>query len=68
MDNPYQFAIMDREGMTLRDWFAGQALMGALSANPRVGKGQDVITRAFASAAYELADAMLAVRNGRTSK
>lgn len=44
-------------GMTLRDWFAGQALAGML-ADPNVpGK-----PRQTSEAAYELADAMLAAR------
>lgn len=43
-------------GMSLRDWFAGQALAGSL-ANPGVMSAID-----WATQAYELADAMLAAR------
>jgi hypothetical protein len=42
-------------GMTLRDWFAGQALTGLLMANYQV---DDVVARE----AYDAADAMLAAR------
>ena len=52
-----------RDGMTLRDWFAGQALQGVLAgywANPRSrGSGQED----FAAWAYAQADAMLAARS-----
>lgn len=47
-------------GMTLRDWFAGQALAGLL-ADPNV-RGPDVL-RLSAVDAYKAADAMLAERN-----
>lgn len=46
------------KGMTLRDWFAGQALAG-LSANPAF---DDVGWPATVDHAYEAADAMLAAR------
>ncbi len=45
-------------GMDLRDWFAGQALIGALSRWHTVDK--DIA----AARAYELADAMLKAREG----
>ena len=47
------------KGMTLRDWFAGQALAGLLTqlAEDEFGPGH------FAKASYEMADAMLAARN-----
>ncbi len=43
-------------GMTLRDWFAGQALAGMLADN-RVGTPQQ-----FAVIAFRVAEAMLAAR------
>lgn len=47
------------DGMSLRDYFAGQALAGAL-ASPRV---LPVSTpNSYAAAAYEVADAMIAER------
>jgi hypothetical protein len=48
-------------GMTLRDWFAGQALAG-LVANINCAYK----TQTFAKRALELADAMIAARNGGT--
>jgi hypothetical protein len=47
-------------GMTLRDWFAGQALVG-FSANPDLSGWP--FERA-AEAAWEQADAMIAARKG----
>ena len=52
-------------GMTLRDWFAGQALAGlcAAHANPAaIGFPDNVET---ATKAYDLADAMLRAREGK---
>lgn len=43
-------------GMTLRDWFAGQALAG-LAASP-----MDMPAEAYGLTAYAIADAMLAAR------
>jgi hypothetical protein len=45
-------------GMSLRDWFAGQALVG-LAACPTT---KDDTANWFASASYAIADAMLAER------
>ena len=45
------------KGMTLRDWFAGQAVTGAC-ANANIKDHADL----FAAAAYIMADAMLARR------
>lgn len=47
-------------GMTLRDWFAGQALTGIM-ANPRAWLDSDGVLR-FSEIAYAKADAMLAAR------
>lgn len=46
-----------KDGMSLRDWFAGLALQGALACPASSGKFTD-----FASDAYCYADAMLAAR------
>ena len=46
-------------GMTLRDWFAGQALAGILS-NPNIENAYFTVD---AGLAYEAADAMLAARS-----
>lgn len=47
-------------GMTLRDWFAGQALAGWMASFPSCGEG--VVPVACARLAYDLADAMLEAR------
>lgn len=46
-------------GMTLRDWFAGQALAGLL-ASPQTGDDANAVIRA----AFSAADAMIAARKG----
>lgn len=46
-----------QQGMTLRDWFAGQALAGALADSSR-----DLYAYEYAESAYEYADAMLKAR------
>lgn len=63
------------EGMSLRDWFAGQALVG-YAANARVmdkaiddwnnghGVRPTCVAEFLAGLAYEVADAMLAAREG----
>jgi hypothetical protein len=48
-------------GMTLRDWFAGQAMAGLVSDDPRV------TYQTVAELAYHHADAMLAAREGGAS-
>jgi len=55
----FQFA---HDGMTLRDWFAGQALSG-MAANAEV----DAVNSEMALIAYSLADAMLAQRTQAVS-
>jgi hypothetical protein len=46
-------------GMTLRDWFAGQAISGACSPAP---DGWSISPSDHAEWAYQMADAMLAAR------
>lgn len=57
-------------GMSLRDWFAGRALSGLLSDGETIGIMGKAASEAgksrvpyMASAAYEIADAMLAERS-----
>ena len=52
--------INDTMGMSLRDWFAGQAIAGML-ANPQVGR--TTTAAQIVEPAYALADAMLAARS-----
>lgn len=48
-------------GMSLRDWFAGQALVGAVATVNGPGFAEWAY---YADAAYQIADAMLAARKG----
>lgn len=48
------------EGMTLRDWFAGQALMGIIAGC--AGSGLTYDDHEAAEDAFQVADAMLAAR------
>ena len=52
---PYDFHSVCA-GMTLRDWFAGQALIGILASKTGIGIG---VWEATAEYAYRHADAML---------
>ena len=71
MDNPPAFPLVSDiighcEGMTLRDWFAGQAL-GAIVTATSNGQHQPArdernLIEGMAHDAYELADAMLDAR------
>ena len=49
---------MQTNGMSLRDWFAGQALAGLLAGSPDADCGP----MGYASDAYSMADAMLIAR------
>lgn len=73
-DGGQAFPISDASGpiqygMTLRDWFAGQALMG-LIANPDdpidVVESSAGMKSLIARISYEYADAMLAARNKKS--
>jgi hypothetical protein len=48
-------------GMTLRDWFAGQAIAGMLAHGPVPGGKPET----FAAAAYSVADALITTRGGK---
>jgi hypothetical protein len=50
------------DGMTLRDWFAGQAVGGMLSGE---ADGSFWAAESCAKRAYTMADAMIAERNKR---
>lgn len=52
-----------QDGMSLRDWFAGQALAGGLLIN---GRATDALRSPadLARSAYIVADAMIAAREG----
>ena len=71
LENPPAFPVLEqhridgsivgsRDGMTLRDYFAGQALVGAI-ARPGVEWGENPCAT-VARDAYSIADAMLKAR------
>ena len=51
-------------GMTLRDWFAGMALQGQADRFSHPHRHRELL----ANDCYDIADAMLAARNGEESK
>jgi hypothetical protein len=53
---PHQFMPLSEPGMTLRDYFAGQAMVGIVISREFQGFGT------IATVAYEIADAMLEAR------
>lgn len=55
-------AAVTEEGMSLRDWFAGQALVGVMIANPARADEMSRIEMNIAQICYSTADAMLRVR------
>lgn len=75
MDNPQAYPCLDSScgelsmrdpGMTLRDYFAGQALAGIVAAvmgTRDTNTTPDNFNAAIALGAYQLADAMLAERS-----
>lgn len=58
-DGSCQTTVLFSQGMTLRDYFAGQGLSGWIS-DPCIG--DDTNVEHIAKKCYELADAMLAER------
>lgn len=57
-----ELGLSREDGMTLRDWFAGQALIGMLS-NPNIETHPDAGAYGLAKFSYFQADAMLAERS-----
>ena len=59
-----QVEFLRQNGMSLRDWFAGQALagiIGPIATDPRLA--ERIEGREMARIAYQAADAMLAERS-----
>ncbi len=71
-ENPYAFPApddgrpLDGYGMTLRDWFAGQALVGCIMDRASWGVNHSDKADDFARYAYAIADAMLSARLAST--
>jgi hypothetical protein len=68
LDDPGSGLTMREPGMTLRDYFAGQALAG-IAANPDISKSAAeaglnavAVRESYAAAAFATADVMLAER------
>jgi hypothetical protein len=57
--------MLGPQGLTLRDWLAGQALLGILTHYPSVQMATSL--QEFAASAYKAADAMLAQRDKETT-
>jgi hypothetical protein len=64
-ENPPAFPRSRNEGMTLRDWFAGQALPVVI-ASYNLHESWSWSMSMLASDAYSMADAMLAARKDTT--
>ena len=58
---PHVSTHLDRTGMTLRDYFAGQALMGIM-VNPAIDESEEWDIPTVCSAAYRISDYMIAER------
>jgi len=58
---PGESPIGEHRGMTLRDWFAGQVLLGLVTTNYDVGNSPDPDGE-YAKRAYHLAEAMMGER------
>jgi hypothetical protein len=50
-------------GMSLRDWFAGQALAGSISGAQNLADAPDAFLVEYARLLYRVADSMLKVRD-----
>lgn len=59
---PQNATVEASPGMSLRDWFAGQALAGLCAAHNERGVWTTASSPSTADFAYTLADAMLAER------
>ena len=52
----------DMGGMSMRDWYAGQALAGLLASDPASNLEVPALYSAIADATFKMADAMIAAR------
>ncbi len=63
-DGGQAFPQLNSTGMTLRDWFAGQALAGNLETMELIVPPYDDQAMEAAKGAYAIADAMIEARKG----
>lgn len=63
-DDSPTFDHVQHSGMSLRDYFAGQALAGSSAAATGVGNMPDDVLRQWAETCYRVADAMISARKG----
>lgn len=65
---PNSWGRDESDGMTLRDWFAGQALPQIIAINEKVTANRDApyeaVLKVTAEHCYRIADAMLSARKG----
>ena len=61
-DGPFNMTTINYPGMSLRDWFAGQFLMGQMSFSPHDSFDKAHMPEDVAVRAYHYADAMLKER------
>ena len=66
---PREYTHKGHSGMSLRDWFAGQALTGGLARgkvpSPSQALEGETVAEFWARSSYIVADAMLAAREGK---
>ena len=55
---------IEKNGMTLRDYFAAKAMQGLMASSAEHNHADELIFKAVAMAAYKQADAMLEARKG----
>jgi hypothetical protein len=61
-ENPRAFPLGSSDGMSLRDWFAGQALVGGLASGLTIDGASPEHRQALAMTVYAIADAMMEAR------
>lgn len=59
------FETPARPCMSLRDWFAGQALAGMIASGSRINSKTEVTPNDYVSLAYQFAESMLRAREAK---
>lgn len=63
LNSENDLVVLDFRGMTLRDYFAGQALAGLMTSYADSGASEDVLIKSTARIVYNISDAMLKERD-----